>query len=319
MSRGLLLLLAGLLLAACFATSLWLLRLDERTRRVRRRRLLTTAPYGRTGSLPPSLSASLSAALPMASLGRVARRLVGMDPDRFGRYPLSPWLVLPAALLPGCAVRWLLHGLLGPLAWLLLPACWLLCVRAVYRGSDARRTATLLKQFPDALATIVRAVRVGIPVAEAIRAVARDAAEPTAGEFARLHDQIAIGTSLTDALQELATRSRMPEYRFFATALGLQSQTGGGLTETLESLADVVRKRVALKARGYALASEARTSSGVLAALPVLTGLALAVLNPAYIAPLFREGPGQNLFGGAVLWLSLGLLAMRWLIRKSLS
>lgn len=320
MSRAVLLSLAGLLLLACFAASLFLLRLDERARQVRQRRLATTAPYGRAATAPPpSLSATLSAALPMASLSRALRRCIGMDPDRFGPYPLSPWLVLPAALLPSYAVRWLLHGLLGPVAWLLLPACWLLCARTVYRGSDARRTATLLKQFPDALATIVRAVRVGIPVAESIRAVARDAEEPTAGEFARLHDQISIGTPLIDALQELAGRNRMPEYRFFATALGLQSQTGGGLTETLEGLADVIRKRVALKSRGFALAAEARTSSGVLAALPVLSGLALAVLNPSYIAPLFQEGSGQNLFGGAVLWLGAGLLVMRWLIRKSLS
>ena len=319
MSRTVLLALAGLLLLACFAASLSLLRLDERTRRMRRRRLATILPYGRATALPPSLSATLSAALPTAALGRFLRHAVGMDPDRLDPYRLSPWLVLPAALLPSWAVRWLLHGLLGPVSWLLLPACWLLCARAVYRGSDAKRTATLLQQFPDALASIVRAVRVGIPVAEAIRAVARDATQPTAGEFARLHDQITIGTSLTDALQELASRNRMPEYRFFATALGLQSQTGGGLTETLEGLADVVRKRVALKARGYAMAAEARTSSAVLGALPVLTGLALAVLSPAYIAPLFREGPGQELFGVAVLWLGLGLLVMRWLIRKSLS
>jgi tight adherence protein B len=117
----------------------------------------------------------------------------------------------------------------------------------------------------------------------------------------------------------LASRTRLPEYRFFATALGLQSQTGGGLTETLENLADVIRKRVALKARGLALAAEARTSAAILAALPVLSAVGLAVLNPEYIAPLFKEGPGQTLFGIAVLWLSMGLLVMRWLIRKSLS
>lgn len=320
MSRTVLLALAGLLLLACFAASLSLLRLDERTRRVRRRRLATIVPYGRAAApQPPSLSATLSAALPMASLARQLRRGIGMDPDRLAPYRLSPWLVLPTALPPSWVVHWLMHGLLGPAAWLLVPPCWLLCVRAVYRGSDARRTATLLKQFPDALSTIVRAVRVGIPVGEAIRNVARDAMEPTAGEFARLHDQITIGTSLPDALQEMASRNRMPEYRFFATALSLQSQTGGGLTETLEGLADVVRKRVALKARGYAMASEARTSSMVLGALPVLTGLALAVMSPAYIAPLFQEGPGQQLFGGTVLWFGLGLMVMRWLIRKSLS
>ncbi len=318
MSRIALLLLAGLLLLACFAGSLQLLRIDERLRRARGRRLTAIAPYSRVKSIIP-VSAVLSLSLPTASLGRSLRRCVGMDPNRPDPYPLSPWLVLPLAVLPSWAVRWLLHGLLGPVAWLLLPVCWIICVRSVYRGSDAKRTATLLKQFPDALGTIARAVRVGIPIAEAMRAVARDAAEPTAGEFARVHDQVTIGTPLEDALRKLAVRSRLPEYLFFATALSLQSQTGGGLTETLDNLADVIRKRVALKARGYALASEARTSSGVLAALPVLSGLALAVLNPAYIAPLFQEGPGQNLFGIAVVWLSLGLLVMRGLIRKSLS
>jgi len=313
-----LVLFAGLLLTACFAGSLLLLRVDERLRRANGRRLAAIAPYSRSPFIIPAL-AVLPLSLPTASLGRTLRRCIGMDPSRPDPYPLSPWLVLPLAVLPGWIVRWLMHGLLGPIAWLLLPVCWIFCVRSVYRGSDAKRTATLLKQFPDALGTIARAVRVGIPIAEAMRAVARDAAEPTAGEFARVHDQVTIGTSLEEALRKLAARSRLPEYRFFATALSLQSQTGGGLTETLDSLADVIRKRVALKARGYALASEARTSSAVLASLPVLSGLALAVLNPAYIAPLLQEGPGQNLFGIAVLWLSLGLVVMRGLIRKSLS
>ena len=318
MSHIALVLFAGLLLTACFAGSLVLLRVDERLRRANDRRWAAIAPYSRSTLIIPA-SAVLSLSLPTASLGRTLRRCIGMDPSRPDPYPLSPWLVLPLAVLPGWIVRWLMHGLLGPIAWLLLPVCWIFCVRSVYRGSDAKRTATLLKQFPDARGTIARAVRVGIPIAEAMRAVARDAAEPTAGEFARVHDQVTIGTSLEEALRKLAARSRLPEYRFFATALSLQSQTGGGLTETLDSLADVIRKRVALKARGYALASEARTSSAVLASLPVLSGLALAVLNPAYIAPLLQEGPGQNLFGIAVLWLSLGLVVMRGLIRKSLS
>ena len=246
MSRIVLLLLAGLLLVACFAGSLQLLRIDERLRRARGRRLTAIAPYSRVKSIIP-VSAVLSLSLPTASLGRSLRRCIGMDPNRPDPYPLSPWLVLPLAVLPGWAVRWLLHGLLGPVAWLLLPVCWIICVRSVYRGSDAKRTATLLKQFPDALGTIARAVRVGIPIAEAMRAVARDAAEPTAGEFARVHDQVTIGTPLEDALRKLAVRSRLPEYRFFATALSLQSQTGGGLTETLDNLADVIRKRVALE------------------------------------------------------------------------
>ncbi len=107
---------------------------------------------------------------------------------------------------------------------------------------------------------IVRSVRVGIPVTEGIRTVAREAPRPTAQEFSLLADQIRIGMPIEEALRELATRNQLPEYRFFATALALQNQTGGGLAETLENLGDVIRKRVALKGRAHALASEARTS-----------------------------------------------------------
>ena len=56
-------------------------------------------------------------------------------------------------------------------------------------------------------------------------------------------------------------RIKLTEYQFFATALTLQARSGGGITQTLETLADVIRKRVGLKARGYALTAEARTSA----------------------------------------------------------
>jgi len=117
----------------------------------------------------------------------------------------------------------------------------------------------------------------------------------------------------------MAQSSRMSEYRFFATAITLQMQTGGALSETLENLADVIRKRVALKARAFALASEARTSAMVLAGSPFVSGTALWVLNPSHIGMLFEPGLGRTIFSGAVLSLSCGLLTMRSLIRRSLA
>ena len=165
-------------------------------------------------------------------------------------------------------------------------------------------------------------MRVGIPVSEALRAVAQDCrGADIESNSARLYDQVSIGTPIEDALREMAARNRLPEYRFFATALALQSQTGGGLTETLENLADVVRKRVALKSRGYALASEARTSAAVLAVLPVFAAGAFAVLNPDYIGELITRGAGADIVRLArVLWLATWVMVtMRYMIRKSLS
>ena len=122
------------------------------------------------------------------------------------------------------------------------------------------------------------------------------APNPTAGEFNRLVEQIAVGTPLDEAVTELAARTGLAEYRFFATALSLQTQTGGTLSETLENLADVIRKRAALKARGHAMTAEARTSSAILAMLPIVTGVMLYFLNPSYIMMLFTDRHRQNVF-----------------------
>ena len=313
-----LLLGASILLVAFGAAGILLLRAQDRVRKVYNHRNHVTGPY-QPADTPVALAARLSLILPAGTLKRRGKALMGMDPFRRDRYRLRPLLVLPLSLLAGYLAQWLLHGLVGIFAWLLLPAVALGVTRAVYRGDDAKRTALLYRQFPDALATIVRAVRVGVTVTEALRTVAQDAGAPTSTEFGRLYDQVGVGTPLEDALREMAARNRLPEYRFFATALALQSQTGGALTETLENLAEVVRKRVALKSRGFALAAEARTSAGVLTALPVFAGLALAVLNPDYIGALFDGGSGQTLFGVTVVWLAAGIWSMRLMIRASLT
>ncbi len=313
-----LLLAASILLVAFACAGFLLLRADRQSRREAIRLNAVASPHRRADT-PLAISARLVTVLPTATLKANAKRLIGMDPQRRDPYPLSPLLVLPLSALPGYAAQWLMHGLLGSVAWALLPVGMLAVIRAIYRGRDAKRTQSLYKQFPDALAMIVRAVRVGIPVTEALGSVADEAPPPTSIEFRRLYDQVGVGAALEDGLRDMAARNRLPEYRFFATALALQSQTGGGLTETLENLADVIRKRLALQARGYALASEARTSAGVLTALPVFTCLALAVLNPDYIGALFEPGSGQTLFGVTVAWLGGGIYVMRLMIRASLT
>ena len=167
---------------------------------------------------------------------------------------------------------------------------------------------------------IVRSVRVGIPVMEAIRAVARETPEPTGPEFARLVDQVSIGVSLDDAVLDMARRCGIPEYRFFATALSLQNQTGGTLSETLENLADVIRKRVALAAKGKALASEARTSAMVLAALPIVTGGGAVGAQPRlYRHAVQRPDRPHHVRRARCCRCAPGSSIIRTIIRKSLS
>jgi tight adherence protein B len=244
--------------------------------------------------------------------------IFGFDLERQALYPAKWYIVLVIAFLVACAIRYAASDMLGTLSWIALPHCWVMLSRMFFNRVESKRRSALLWQFPDALAMIVRSIRVGVPVIDAVRNVSLAAPSPTAGEFNRLVEQIAIGTPLDEAVTELASRTGLAEYRFFATALSLQTQTGGTLSETLENLADVIRKRAALKARGHAMTAEARTSSSILAMLPVVTGGMLYALNPGYMMLLFTDPTGKMFFSIAVISLALGMLAIRTIIKSVL-
>lgn len=252
------------------------------------------------------------------SLPSMAASVFGFDLARPEQYPLRWWMVLLMTLVLAKLIQALADGLVGGISYVSIPVVWVVLSRYIFGWSEGRRRQRLLQQFPDALAMIVRSVRVGIPVMEAMRAVARETPAPTGPEFLRLVDQISIGVALEEAVMDMARRCGIPEYRFFATALSLQNQTGGTLSETLDNLADVIRKRIALIAKGKAMASEAKTCATVLGALPVVTGAALYFLSPGYFEILFDDPTGRTMFGAAVLSLGSGLMVMRTMIRRSL-
>jgi tight adherence protein B len=300
-------------------SSALLLQAQERQHKFRDRVANAAGPHIRL-RLEEGLSLVRSGStLDAASLRLRAANLFGFRPDRQARYPVRWWVVLGATFAIARVAAGVVSSLLGAIAYLGLIPLWIWLSRWFFRWSERRYADTLFRQFPDALAMIVRSVRIGIPVGESIHVLAREGPEPTAQEFKILSDQIRLGVPLDEALVQLATNNDLREYRFFATALSLQRQAGGGLTETLENLADVIRKRVAARSRARALASEANTSAAILSAMPVVTGLGLWVINPGYIQMLFSDRGGQRLLALAAILLGTGIAIMRWLIRKTLS
>jgi tight adherence protein B len=315
-----LLMAGGVLLVLLCVSALAVMREQQRQSRFGARVARLASSYGR--AIAPLMRQDKRTAATGThgqTILRLCSRIVGFNPSHQERYPLVWWIVLPGALALAWALAALAQIIVGRTALLAVPVMWVLLVQSYYRGCDKRRLRSLYVQFPDVLAMLVRSVRVGIPITEGIRAVARESPEPTRYEFSIVVDQLTIGVTLADALQELAERNRVHEYRFFATALALQSETGGGISETLERLADVIRKRVELRSHAHALSAEARTSIYILACLPIFSGGALMVLSPAYISTLFTEPQGQRILIIALISLSTGIAAMRTIISRSLS
>lgn len=297
----------------------WMLARSARQDRARARVLQVVAPHLPAVAPPPPPAFRRALDERGAEILGILAKVFGFSVERIATYPIRWWVAILLALPASRVVAGMIASVISEFAVLATPVLWVLLARAYFSWADQQRLDKLYRQFPDALGMVVRVVRVGIPVTEAIRTAANEMPQPTATEFARIADRVAVGMPLEQALAETAARNGLPEYRFFSTALTLQATTGGGLTETLDNLADVIRKRVGLRERANALASEAKTSAGILTALPFFTAGALMVLSPNYIGMLFFDEGGKQILAAALTMLGMGVMVMRSIIRRSLA
>lgn len=232
-----------------------------------------------------------------------------------GRPSAGLQAVALAAGLALVAAPLVLAGTPMLLALPLAPPLLLLLLRRALAHAGARRQARLLRLLPDALALMVRALRAGVPLAEAVAEAARECPAPLGREFARVHEAVRLGQPLEAALWDLARRAGAAEFDFLCVTVALQRETGGNLAVTLAGLETMIRKRQALGLKVRALSSEARTSALIIGALPVLMALGLALLAPDYLAPMVATSAGQLLLLLAAGMLATGALAMAGLVR----
>lgn len=178
----------------------------------------------------------------------------------------------------------------------------------------ARRQKKFLADLADVLDSMVRLLKAGMPVSEAIKMVAREFTGPIGEEMGRIFDQQKIGVSLADAVLSCAHRMPLTEMQMFATAVSIQAQTGSSLSEVFENLSKTIRARYRLKRKVVALSSEAKSSAMIIAALPILVASAMYAINPDYIGLLFETKTGKLLLTGAIFWMSCGILMMKQMI-----
>ena len=184
--------------------------------------------------------------------------------------------------------------------------------------AQRRNQRQFLDSFPDALDLIVRAVRAGLPILEAIEVAASDVRGAVGIEFERMLGEIRIGVELEDALQDAAERIRVPDFRFFVASLLIQRRTGGGIAETLAHLSGIIRQRRAVRMKARALTAETTASTGIVATMPFVAALGLFVINPEVMSVLFVDPRGRFMAGIAVVSLLLGIAVMKAMISRSL-
>ncbi|MBV9014575.1 MAG: type II secretion system F family protein [Alphaproteobacteria bacterium] len=170
-----------------------------------------------------------------------------------------------------------------------------------------RRVAAFINLFPDAIDLMVRALRSGLPISEAIIMASHEIGDPIGAEFRTIEAGMRLGRDLESLLWDIGKRILAPEFRFFIIALSVQRETGGNLAETLSNLSDVLRRRRTMRLKARAMASEARASTMILGSLPLLVSVILLMTSPNYIMPLFSDIRGLVLVGIALGMLGTGI------------
>ena len=222
------------------------------------------------------------------------------------------------SLLAGAAVALCARLVAGlPLPVAIIFGCFggMVTVNTVIRALGERRAQRFLKQMPDALDAIVRGIRAGLPVIECIGMAGRDMPDPLGAQFRDVHERVQLGETMDAALWHVGDTIRRPEIDFFAVSISIQAEVGGSLTDALNNLSEMLRKRETMKLKISAVSSEAKASAMIIGALPVVMLALLAFMSPDYVAPLFIDPRGNMMLGAGLGSMSVGAFVM-WRMTK---
>lgn len=182
-----------------------------------------------------------------------------------------------------------------------------------------RRRSSRLKafeeQFPDALDLVARAIRSGHAFQASVGMAAEELPAPVGPEFRKVFEQQNFGLPVKDALNGLAERVPLIDVKFFVTAVAIQRDTGGNLAEILDNLAHVVRERFKILRQVRVHTAHGRITGFVLLALPAFLAVALSIINPVHMRPLFEERIGQLLIAGTIGLQVIGFFWIRRVIK----
>ncbi len=177
-----------------------------------------------------------------------------------------------------------------------------------------RRLNRFLEEFPNSLDVMVRSIKSGLPLTDALRLIASEGQEPVRTEFRKIVESQQVGLSVPEACARMFTSIPLQEVNFFSIVIAIQSQAGGNLSEALGNLSRVLRERRKMRAKVNALSMEAKASAAIIGALPFIVTLLVYLTSPEYIMILFTDPRGHLILGISGVWMSIGIFVMRNMI-----
>ena len=212
-----------------------------------------------------------------------------------------------SALLLMVIGRWITNSIIGAAIGtgigLFLPIFWL-------GMKEQKRLFQFQEQLPEAIDMLVSAMKAGYSFQAAMKFIGEEVPGPLGPEFARFYEEQRLGMEVRSALLSLQERVNSLDLRMFVTAILIQRETGGNLSEVLGKIATLMRERSALKGEIRTLTAESKLSARILGALPFVVFGAVNVLNPGFMRPMMATTYGPWVFFAATLAVAFGYWIM---------
>jgi tight adherence protein B len=203
-----------------------------------------------------------------------------------GFFFLHIFVVATAMGVAGCAI---------PYGWL--------------KHSCGKRVKAFNTALPDAIDLMARSLRAGHAMGSAIEMVADQLPEPVGFEFFQVFQQQRLGLQFRDAILRMGDRVPSRDLQFLITAILVQKETGGDLTEILDRASHVIRERVRIEGEVRTHTAQGRLTGWILGLLPIIMLALINFVSPGYSSILFHDPTGQTmLWAGAVLIILGGLI-----------
>jgi len=178
----------------------------------------------------------------------------------------------------------------------------------------AKRLHSLEEQLPDALDFLSRSMRAGHAFVISLQMVGEELPDPMGREFRTLFNEHNLGAPLEIAMRSMCERIPLLDLRFFSSAVMLQKQTGGNLSDILNRLSYVIRERFRLRGQVKAASAHGRMTAMILGGLPVVTVIALLFVAPGYLDGMAVDPDGRKLIAGAIVGQIVGNMIIRKII-----
>ena len=176
-----------------------------------------------------------------------------------------------------------LSALVGAVVFSFIPNIYL-------NNRATARTKAFNNQMGDAITMMANALRGGYSFLQTLDMVGKEAPSPTSSEFRRVVQEVGLGRTTEEALQNLLRRMPSDDLDLLITAVNIQMEVGGNLAQILDTIGHTIRERVRIKVEIQTLTAQGRISAYVITGLPIGLGIFISVVNPSYMAPIFSFG-----------------------------